>query len=118
MTTTDLSTVREAALDLALATWYDEALRLLDATTPASGDDEGRVLLALTAADVADRADHVFGRSEAPKRFETLDAELAAYEPDASLAWNVAWVRLRRAYSLAIRNPDGSYRMGPGGREA
>jgi hypothetical protein len=60
----------------------------------------------------------VFGRSEATKRFETLDAELAAYEPDASLAWNVAWVRLRRAYSLAIRNPDGSYRMGPGGREA
>jgi len=117
MTTTDLSTVREAALDLALATWYDEALRLLDATTPATGDDEGRVLLALTAADVADRADHVFGRSEAPKRFETLDAELAAYEPDVSLAWNVAWVRLRRAYSLAIRHPDGSYRMGPGGRE-
>ena len=32
MTTTDLSIVREAALDLALATWYDEALRLLDAT--------------------------------------------------------------------------------------
>ena len=117
MTTTDLSTVREAALDLALATWYDEALRLLDATTPATGDAQGRVLLALTAADVADRADHVFGRSEAPKRFEALDAELAAYEPDASLAWNVAWVRLRRAYSLAIRNPDGSYRMGPGGRE-
>ena len=29
----------------------------------------------------------------------------------------MAWVRLRRAYSLAIRNPDGSYRMGPGGRE-
>ena len=118
MTTTDLSTVREAALDLALATWDDEALRLLDATTPATGDAHGRVLLALTAADVADRADHVFGRSEAPKRFETLDAELAAYEPDVSLAWNVAWVRLRRAYSLAIRNPDGSYRMGPGGREA
>jgi len=117
MTTTDLSTVREAALDLALATWYDEALRLLDATTPATGDAQGRVLLALTAADVADRADHVFGRSEAPKRFEVLDAELAAYEPDASLAWNVAWVRLRRAYSLAIRNPDGSYRMGPGGWE-
>ena len=104
-------------LDLALATWYDEALRLLDATTPAIGDAQGRVLLALTAADVADRADHVVGRSEAPKRFEVLDAELAAYEPDASLAWNVAWVRLRRAYSLAIRNPDGSYRMGPGGRE-
>ena len=79
MTTIDLSTVREAALDLALATWYDEALGLLDATTPATGDAEGRVLLALTAADVADRADHVFGRTEAPKRFETLDAELAAF---------------------------------------
>ena len=79
MTTIDLSTVREAALDLALATWYDEALRLLDATTPATGDAQGRVLLALTAADVADRADHVFGRTEASKRFEALDAELAAH---------------------------------------
>src|SRR5918993_291087 len=78
MTTIDLSTVREAALDLALATWYDEALRLLDATTPAAGDAQGRVLLALTAADVADRADHVLGRTEAPKRFEALDAEIAA----------------------------------------
>ena len=116
MTTTDLSIVREAALDLALATWYDEALRLLDATTPATGDAQGRVLLALTAADVADRADHVFGRTEASKRFEALDAELAAHRPDTSMAWDVAWVRLRRAYSLAIRNPDGSYRMGPGGR--
>ncbi len=121
MTTTDLSTVREAALDLALATWYDEALRLLDATTPAPDDAEGRVLLALTAADVADRADHVFGRpvdvGEASKRFEALDAELASYEPGASLAWNVAWLRVRRGYSLATRNPDGSYRMGPQGRE-
>ena len=114
-TTTDLAAVREAALDLALATWYDEALRLLDATQ--TDDPQGRLLLALTAADVADRADHVFGRSEAPKRFEALDAELAAYEPDPSLAWNVAWVRVRRGYSLAIRNPDGSYRMGPDGRE-
>ena len=117
MTTTDLSIIREAALDLALATWYDEALRLLDATTPAPDDAEGRVLLALTAADVADRADHVFGRKEASKRFEALDAELATYEPDASLAWNVAWLQVRRGYSLAIRNPDGSYRMGPQGRE-
>src|SRR5918993_4182639 len=117
MTTIDLSTVREAALDLALATWYDEALRLLDATTPAAGDAEGRVLLALTAADVADRADHVLGRTEAPKRFEALDAELAAHEPDDSVAWDVAWLRLRRAYSLAVRNPDGSFRTGPRGRE-
>jgi hypothetical protein len=116
-TTTDLSVVREAALDLALATWYDEALRLLDATTPAADDAHGRVLLALTAADVADRADHVFGRADAPKRFAALDAELAAYEPDASLTWSVAWLRRRRGYSLAIRNPDGSYRMGPDGRE-
>ena len=115
-TTTDIATVREAALDLALATCYDEALRLLDATQ--TDDPHGRVLLALTAADVADRADHVFGRSEATKRFEALDAELAAYEPDPSLAWNVAWVRVRRGYSLAIRNPDGSYRMGPDGRES
>ena len=117
MTTTDLSTVREAALDLALATWYDESLRLLDATTPATGDAQGRVLLALTAADVADRADHVFGRREAAKRFEALDAELATYAPDTSLAWNVAWLRVRRGYSLAVRHPDGSFRMGPDGRE-
>ena len=61
-TTTDLAAVREAALDLALATWYDEALRLLDATQ--TDDPQGRLLLALTAADVADRADHVFGRNE------------------------------------------------------
>ena len=94
-TTTDLAAVREAALDLALATWYDEALRLLDAAQ--TDDPQERLLLALTATDVADRADHVFGRSEAPKRFEALDAELAAYEPDPSLAWNVAWVRVRRA---------------------
>ena len=117
-TTTDIAAVREAALDLALATWYDEALRLLDATQ--TDDPQGRLLLALTAADVADRADHVFGRSvdvgEAPKRFEALDDELAAYEPDASLAWSVAWVRVRRGYSLAVRNPDGSFRMGPEGR--
>jgi hypothetical protein len=121
MTTIDVSTVREAALDLALATWYDEALRLLDAATPTPDDAQGRVLLALTAADVADRADQVFGRSveggEAAKRFEVLEAELATYEPDTSLAWDVAWLRVRRAYSLAIRNPDGSYRMGPEGRE-
>ena len=114
-TTTDIAAVREAALDLALATWYDEALRLLDATQ--TDELNGRVLLALTAADVADRADHVLGRSEAPKRFEALDAELAAYEPDPSLAWNVAWVRVRRGYSLAIRNHDGSFRVGPDGRE-
>src|SRR5687768_10757643 len=121
MTTTDLTTVREAALDLALATWYDEALRLLDATTPAPDDAYGRVLLALTAADVADRADHVFGRpvdvGEAAKRFEVLDAELATYAPDTSLAWNVGWLRVRRGYSLAVRHPDGSFRMGPDGRE-
>ena len=29
----------------------------------------------------------------------------------------MAWVTVRRAYSLAIRNPDGSYRMGPSGRD-
>ena len=114
-TTTDLSAVREAALDLALATWYDEALRLLDATQ--TDDPHGRVLLAVTAADVADRADHVLGRTDAPDRFKALDEELVTYEPDASLSWSIAWVRLRRSYSLAIRNPDGSYRMGPDGRD-
>jgi hypothetical protein len=114
-TTTDLDAVREAALDLALSTWYDEALRLLDATQ--TDDRQGRVLLALTAADVADRADHVLGRGDAPDRFKVLDAELAAFDPDASLSWNVAWVRVRRAYSLAIRHPDGTYRLGPDGRE-
>ena len=115
MTTTDLSAVREAALDLALATRYDEALRLLDATQ--TDDPQGRVLLALTAADVADRADHLLGGTQAPDRIKALDDELAAYPPDAGLAWNAAWVRLRRSYSLAIRNPDGSYRMGPQGRD-
>jgi hypothetical protein len=114
-TTTDLEAVREAALDLALATRYDEALRLLDATR--TDDPRGRVVLALTAADVGDRADHVLGRLDAPDRFKTLDEELAAYEPDARLAWDVAWIRVRRGYSLAVRNPDGSFRVGPEGRE-
>jgi hypothetical protein len=115
MTTTDLAAVREAALDLALATRYDEALRLLDRTQ--TDDPHVRVLLALTAADVADRADHLRGGSEAPDRVKVLDEELAASQPDADLTWNAAWVRLRRGYSLAIRNPDGSFRVGPQGRD-
>lgn len=115
MTTTDLAAVREAALDLALATRYDEALRLLDATQ--TDDPHDRVLLALTAADVADRADHLLGGSLAPDRIKALEDELAVYQPDVGLAWNAAWVRLRRSYSLAIRNPDASFRMGPQGRD-
>lgn len=118
-TTIDIAAVREAALDLALATWYDEALRLLDATQ--TDDPQGRLLLALTAADVADRADHVLGRpgevGAAPRRFEVLADELAACDPDASLAWGVGWVRVRRGYSTAVRNPDGSFRRGPEGRQ-
>jgi hypothetical protein len=116
-TTIEIAAVREAALDLALATRYDEALRLLDATRAQPDDVRGRVLLALTAADVADRAGHVLGRTEAPDRFKVLDEELAAYEPDADLAWDVDWLRVRRGYSTAIRNPDGTFRMGPEGRE-
>ena len=114
-TTTGIDAIREATLDLALATRFDEALRLLDVTR--TDDPRGRVLLALTAADVADRADHVLGRLDAPDRFKALDEELAAYPPEVRLAWDVAWVRVRRGYSLAVRNADGSFRMGPDGHE-
>ncbi len=124
MGTIDIATVREAALDLALATWYDEALRLLDATT--TDDLRDRAVLALTAADVADRSDWARGRAEASARLEVLDDALAAYllevsehrtpgDPD-SLVWGADWLRVRRAYSQAVRHDDGSFRVGPEGR--
>ena len=33
------------------------------------------------------------------------------------LRWDADWLHARRTYSQAIRNPDGSYRMGPDGRD-
>jgi hypothetical protein len=113
--TTELDAVRNAAIELTLGTRFDAALRLLDATD-ATGP-QARLLLALTAADVADRAGHAATCVDAPARFAELDAALAAYQPDPVTAWDVAWLRVRRAYSQSIRHADGSYRMGPEGRD-
>jgi hypothetical protein len=112
---TELDAVRDAAIELALANRYDAALRLLDATGPSG--PRGRLLLALTAADVADRAGHGASCVDAPARFAELDAAMAAYEPDPVTAWDIGWLRVRRAYSQSIRHADGSYRMGPEGRD-
>jgi hypothetical protein len=112
---TDLEAVRDAAIELALGTRYDAAIRLLDTTT--AGDPAARLLLALTAADVADRAGHSTNTAESAARFAELEEALAAYPPDSVTAWDIDWLRVRRAYSQSIRHPDGSYRFGPAGRD-
>ena len=50
-THTDLTAICDAAVSLALAMRFDQALRLLDGTTPTSDDITGRLRLALAAAD-------------------------------------------------------------------
>ncbi len=121
-THTDLPAICGAAITLALGLHFDAALRLLDGTTPGADDGPGRVRLALTAADVADRAEMAAGAASADERFDALDKLLAEHDTDSvdfrATRWDADWLHLRRAYSQAIRRPDGSYRMGPDGRDA
>ena len=116
-THTNVPALCDAATRLALGLHFDAALQILDATVPAAGDTESRVRLALTAADVADRAEMAAGAGSADARFEALDLLLAELDVDGTSCWDADWLHLRRAYSQAIRNPDGSYRMGPDGRD-
>ena len=119
MTTThsDVPALCDAAIRLALGLDFDAALRILDATVPATEDTDSRVRLALTAADVADRAETAAGAGSADARFAELHRLLTEVDADATSRWDADWLHLRRSYSQAIRNPDGSYRMGPEGRE-
>jgi hypothetical protein len=116
-THTNVPALCDAATRLALGLHFDAALQILDATTPAVEDTESRIRLALTAADVADRAEMAAGAGSADSRFEDLDLLLAELDADETSRWDADWLHLRRAYSQAIRNPDGSYRMGPDGRD-
>ena len=56
------------------------------------------------------------GAGSADPRFEELD-RLLAVRRRTPRRWDADWLHLRRSYSQAIRNPDGSYRMGPDGRD-
>jgi hypothetical protein len=109
----DVPALCDAAIRLALGLHFDSALRILDATVPDADDTDARVRIALTAADVADRAEMVGTGAPAEPRFDELAKVLAdTADVDPVLAWDADWVRLRRSYSRAIRNPDGSYRLG------
>ena len=106
--------VLQAATSLARATRYDEALALLDATTP--GDEQDRVAQVILSADVAARRDHVLGGTAADVRLDELHrvAESTA-EPVAR--WDADLLFLRTAYNQQLRRPDGSLRFGPAGRD-
>lgn len=114
---TDLSAICDAAVSLALGLHFESALRLLDGTGLEASDAAGRLRLALTAADVADRAEMVAGAATADPRFEELDLLLAELDADETTRWDADSLHLRRSYFQAIRHPDGSYRMGPDGRD-
>ena len=113
----DVPALCDAATRLALGLHFETALRILDATMPATEDTDSRIRLALTAADVADRAEMAAGAGSADARFAELDLLLAELDADETARWDADWLHLRRSYSQAIRNPDGSYRMGPDGRD-
>jgi hypothetical protein len=113
---TDVPTLCDAATTLALGLNFDLALHLLDGAVPEPGDAAGRLRLALAAADVADRAEMAAGAASADPRFAELDELVAQHAGDPELTWDADWLHLRRAYSQAVRNPDGSFRVGPDGR--
>lgn len=114
---TNVPALCDAATRLALGLHFDAALQILDATMPATEDTESRIRLALTAADVADRAEMAAGAGSADARFAELDLLLAELDTDETSRWDADWLHLRRSYSQAIRNPDGSFRVGPDGRD-
>jgi hypothetical protein len=111
----DVAAICDAAIQLSLGLRFGQALRLLDGTQVDTPVD--RVRLALTAADVADRAELGPGLGSASSRFDELDKLLSEVEVEREVRWDAEWLHLRRAYSLAIRNPDGSFRLGPAGRD-
>ena len=113
----DVTALCDAATRLALGLHFETALRILDATMPATEDTDSRIRLTLAAADVADRAEMAAGAGSADPRFAELDRLLEELDVDATSRWDADWLHLRRSYSQAIRYPDGSYRMGPDGRD-
>jgi tetratricopeptide (TPR) repeat protein len=104
-----------AAGALSRAARWDDASALVDAAEP--GSDAGRSALAIAAAHIALERDYVTGSSLADGRIEQA-RQLVGETPEAAVQWAVAYLQLRASYHKAIRNPDGTARLGAEGRDA
>ena len=120
-TTTEQDTARlpipvlvTAARALSRAARWDDASAIVDAAEPASAP--GRTALAIAAAYIALERDYITGSSVAAEQIERA-RQLMGEAPEAAVQWTVAYLQLRESYHGAIRNPDGTARLGPDGRD-
>ncbi|MES5820353.1 hypothetical protein [Streptomyces sp. RG80] len=104
-TTVDFPELLAAARELSLAGRWDRALRLLDATTPATSEDHA--LHRLAAAEAALQSDWFGGTDLAAER-------IAAVPRDSG--WDLGFLRLRHDYFRLLRT-DGTFRPGPAGKD-
>lgn len=115
--------VAGAARALSRAGRWAQAEELLAAAVPGQARDQ--VIVALAAAAVAVEQDWSTSTRQAPGRLQRAEQALAALppsaEPDPAVvgwAWDVAYLRVRDAYTQQLRAADGSLQLGPRGRDA
>jgi tetratricopeptide (TPR) repeat protein len=99
MTQIALSAVLESATALMRSGRWDEATRLLEATTPT--DPAEAVALAATRAEVAVDQDFAQVRDTADPFLELFEKALTE-SPDETLHWDLAMLKLRKTYGRAL----------------
>jgi tetratricopeptide (TPR) repeat protein len=118
MTQIALSAVLESATALMRSGRWDEATRLLEATTPT--DPAEAVALAATRAEVAVDQDFAQVRDTADPFLELFEKALTE-SPDETLHWDLAMLKLRKTYGRALfaraQMDDGGGRDGGGAGE-
>jgi hypothetical protein len=103
-----------AALALSRAARWPDAFAVLDNAEPMTAD--GRVALALAAAQVALERDYVTGTRTAAGLIAQASTLAAGSGNDAD-RWTVAYMQCNAAYMRTLRTPEGGWRFGPAGRD-
>jgi tetratricopeptide (TPR) repeat protein len=116
MTDTELPVheVIGVARELAKAGRWPRAASLLDAA--AATDARSRALIALAAAEVALESDWFAGTRLAAARLSTAEAACAAADLDPAGRWDLAFMRLRRAYFDQLF-AENAVAFGPDGKD-
>ncbi|TDU83570.1 hypothetical protein EV138_6034 [Kribbella voronezhensis] len=103
MTQIALSPVLQSAGALMRAGRWPEATQLLEAVTP--GDPAEAVAVAALRAEVAVDQDFAQLLDTAQDPLERFEKALTE-SPDTTLGWDLAFLKLRKAYGMALRTRD------------